>query len=77
MSRSVILSSISNEYGDAVNKDTYRAAMDVIKDSGDNALSDVLKLVANLKKTEHHQLQQTWQNIAKAIEEIQGQKTAQ
>lgn len=60
-----------------MNKDTYRAAMDVIKDSGDNALSDVLKLIENLKKTEHHQLRQTWQNIAKAIEEIQAQKTAQ
>ena len=51
--------------------------MDVIKQSGDAALSDVLKLVENLKKTEHHQLRQTWQNIAKAIAEIQGQKTVQ
>ena len=51
--------------------------MDVIEESGDTALSDALTLVENLKKTEHHQLHQTWQNIAKAIAKIQDQQTAQ
>lgn len=51
--------------------------MDVIKENGDTALSDALTLVENLKKTEHYDLHQTWQNIAKAIEEIQSQQTVQ
>lgn len=51
--------------------------MDAIKESDDSALSDVLALVENLNKTEHHKLRQTWMDIAKAIEEIQGEQTVQ